>query len=518
MVSNGKQRVYPVALAVVLTLSNAAGANELRVEWLNSPCPKGLPAQDAEEGAQKFAPIVGAVITVLAPKLIAAGIDLAAKKLQAAGSDRPDLLSARTDAFFYEYLRQRRNALQARCIVAVEAENFNAPLTEEEPHRWRINAPHVGGFINPRMIFMAAVEPAPEGKLFRLVPTYLEIGDWRVHSFFGGSKRDYNFTVSLTAIGAAKPFASTDLAFKGLSDHTVYVASDPVLSAQVSDFMPLPEVSTGGAKYVSDVETAWASKDRAASLLDAQYKISNEKKKRAEPGYEAPPGKEPSVYNDGRYTAKLDAYCKGVAQSNKPLASAQRTVPAECNWRNQVALEAATSTKADAELRPTSLVWAAKTCWPDPTVRKQQLAMPAPKGYICTEPSTLAEAPSKLHTRVATLVVVSEVIPGSKAAKFFGDVLADSKADVSKVITDQLPPMTDQAKDAKDSAQRALQQAVVDADFQVTLAQNRLDELPADSPASKFTELRMKRQAAWYAANNAYRAVGRPPPYPETDQ
>ena len=109
----------------------------------------------------------------------------------------------------------------------------------------------------------------------------------------------------------------------------------------------------------------------------------------------------------------------------------------------------------------------------------------------------------------------TEVIPGSKAAKFLGDALAASSADVSKVIVDKIGPISQAQRDARDSADRALDQAITDADYKVEIAEAEYAELPDGSLASKVTAARMKRQAAWYAANLAYKAAGRNPPYPD---
>ena len=84
------------------------------------------------------------------------------------------------------------------------------------------------------------------------------------------------------------------------------------------------------------------------------------------------------------------------------------------------------------------------------------------------------------------------------------------------MITERLPAITDQAKDAEDAADRSARQAVVLADLAVELAQNELDEqIAAQASMSKITDKRVKLQKAWYDANEAYRKVGRLPVYPE---
>lgn len=496
-----------ISLAGVLLPSHAQ--TEIRAEWFNGTCPKGLPA-DIQQAPQKFASVLAAVGAVIIPKLVSGGVDLAAKKLQAAGEDRPNTLSARTDAYFYNYLRERRNTLNARCLIVVEADNFNATPAAEEPHTWRPLTARVGAYENARMIFMASVDPAPEGKLFRLVPAYLELKDWRERSFWGSSQRDYNIAVTLAVIGASEHFASVNMAFKGLVNNKTYTLTDSLMGGAATDYVPFAPLSAEGTKHINAVESAWSNKDRAASILDAKLRFDNEPADRAA-GKIPPPV--PVLYRDP-YLVHLTDYCGSVRTANRDLEKSKREVPAICSWELDLKLAAVNEARKEIERSADWLQWAQQICWPEPQERARQTAMAQPDGHECTEPANLKNQ-STPHTRVSSLVAVTEVISGSKTAKFLGDALSASSADVSKVIVDRLPPFTKEARDAADAADRVLLQAVIDADFKVELAENELAELPDDAPASKVTAARMKRQAAWYVANNAYRSVGRTPPYPE---
>lgn len=498
-----------LAIVVASTAIPSFADTEIRAEWFNGTCPKGLPAE-ASQAPQKFAAVLAAVGSVIVPKLVSGGVDLAAKTLQAAGEDRSSAMSARTDAYFYNYLRERKNALNARCLLIVEADNFNATPVAAEPHTWRPLAPRVGAYQNARMIFMAAVITAPEGKLFRLVPAYFEIRDWRERSFWNSDRRDYIIAVTLTGIGQSTHFASVRMAFKGVNSNQTYTLTDSLMNGAETDYVPLAPLSVEGTKTISTIESAWASKDRAASILDAKLRFDNEPADHA--AGKIPPVV-PNVYRDP-YLAKLGEYCTAVRTASRDLEKSKREIPAVCNWQLEQRLDAVNQAKKEVERSADWLQWAKVTCWPDAQERAAQVAVPHPDGHECTEPTSLKNQ-STPHTRVTSLAVVTEVIPGSKVAKFLGNALSESATNVSKVIVDNLPPLTKEARDAANVADRALQQAVIDADYKVELAENELAELPDNAPASKVTEARMKRQAAWYTANNAYRAVGRIPPYPD---
>ena len=502
-----------LASVAVTAAAPSFAETQLRAEWFNNPCPLGLPKTQAEAPV-KFAGLVTAIAAVVVPKLVAGGVDLAAKKLQAAGADRPNAISARTDDYFYTYLRKRKNTLKSNCLIVVEAENFNGQVAGLDATNWRRYATRVGTYQSPRMIFMAAVETAPEGKLFRLVPAYLEIKDWRERSFWNGAQRDYNIAVTLSAIGQPSHFASLSVNFKGLtSNKTRTIVDDElIMSEATTDYVPLAPLSDEGTKFIASVESAWATKDRAASILDGYQKWLKEE---AEMKAGTAPMPVPNLYR-APYLGTLDNYCTLVRAANKDLDKSKREIPAACNFRLNQKSEAVAADKLEVERELDWRNWAAVTCWPDQADRDAALGAPDPNGAVCAEPKLPKSLPQS-HTRVAGLVVVTEVIPGSKAAKFLGDALAASSADVSKVIVDKLPPLTQQARDAAAAADRTLAQAVIDADYKVEVAENELAELPGDAPASKVTAARMKRQAAWYAANNGYRAVGRNPPYPENN-
>lgn len=500
-----------LALVAVTAAASSFAATQLRAEWFNNRCPLGMPQTEAEAPV-KFAGLVGAIAAVIVPKLVSGGVDLAAKKLQAAGSDRPNEMSARTDDYFYTYQRKRKNTLKSNCLIVVEAENFDGQLAGLGATDWRRYATRVGTYQGVRMIFMAAVETAPEGKLFRLVPAYLEIKDWRERSFWNSDRRDYNIAVTLSVIGQTSHFASLSMNFKGLTSNKTWtlVSNELVMGDATTDYVPLAPISEEGTKFVASVESAWATKDHAASILDEYQKwLEDEAKKKA--GTAEMPM--PNLYRDA-YLSLLDNYCASVRTANKDQEKSKREIPSACNFRLDQKFEAVAAAKKAVERAQDWRDWAAVTCWPDKTDRATALSAQDPNGAVCAEPKLPKRLPQS-HTRVAGLVVVTEVIPGSKAAKFLGDALAASSADVSKVIVDKLPPLSQQARDAAAATDRTLAQAVVDADYKVEIAENELAELPSDAPASKVTAARMKRQAAWYAANNAYRAVGRNPPYPD---
>ncbi len=499
-----------IILLVFLTfLPPCHAETEIRIEWINGACPMGLPATE-KEAPQKLAPLVAAIGAVIIPKLVAGGVDLAAKKLQAAGEDRPNIMSARTDDFFYHHLRERNNFVRARCLIIVEADNFNSTPTASPPHTWRPNTKRVGSFENARMIFMASVDLAPEGKLFRLIPAYLELKNWRESSFWNSDRRDYSFTVTMTAIGAAAHFASASIELKGLANNKIYTANDSLMYEAKTDFLPLPPISAEGTAYINSVETAWIDKDRAASILDAKMAFDKEAAEKAA-------GKIPTLpplYREP-YKGALTKYCTSVATANKNLDKTKQEVPTICNWELDAQLVAVEQARKQVERDADWIKWAQETCFTDPSNRARQIGQVTEKGYLCEAPTSLKIA-EKQHTRVTTLVAISEIIPGSKAAKFWGDALASGASDVSKAIVGALPPLTKESRDAVDAAKNALNQAVVLAEYKVEMAESALAELPKDAPNSQLTEARMNRQEAWFAANNALRAAGQLPRYPES--
>ncbi|WCM94078.1 hypothetical protein M5C99_04920 [Acidovorax sp. NCPPB 2350] len=500
-----------MALTALAAASSSFADTQLRAEWFNNPCPLGMPASE-QEAPVKVAGIVGALAAVIVPKLVAGGVDLAAKKLQAAGEDRASDKTTRTEDYFYAYQRDRKNKLKSNCLIIVEAANFDGTLTGLTPTDWRLNATRVGTYQAPRMIFMAAVQTAPEGKLFRLVPAYLDIKDWRERSFWHSDRRDYNIAVTLSGIGQSSHFASLSMSLKGLSNNRTWTlaGNDLMMVEAATDFVPLAPISDEGTKFINSVETAYVNKDRAASILDEYQKW---RKEDAEKKAGQAPMAMPKLVRDP-YRKALEEYCAAVRTANKDLDKTKREMPIACNYPADELLELASAAKKSVEREPDWLNWAALTCWPVQSDRDAALAAPDADGATCSAPRLPKSLPQP-HTRVAALVVVTEVIPGSKAAKFLGDALSASSADVSRVIVDKIGPLSKEARDARDAAERALDQAITDADYKVDIAESEYAELPDGSPASKVTTALMKRQAAWYAANVAYKAAGRNPPYPE---
>lgn len=505
-----------LAVTALAATSSSFADTQLRAEWYNNDCPLGMPASEQEEeGPYKMA-ITGAVAAVIAPKLVAGGVDLAAKKLQAAGEDRANDKTARTEDYFYLYTRSRKNILQSNCLIIVEADSFDGSSDGWALTDWRQYVTRVGTYQAPRMIFMAAVQTAPEGKLFRLVPTYLEIKDWRERSFWHSDRRDYNIAVTLSGIGQTSHFASLSMSFKGLTNnHRPWTLADNdlMMVEAATDFVPLAPISDEGTKLINSVETAYVNIDRAASILNEYKKWRKEEATRNDGTAPIPM---PKLVRDP-YRRELDTYCMAVRTANRDLDKTKREMPATCNFRVDEQLEVANAAKKAIEREADWLNWAAVTCWPDKSKRDEALkalAAPDSDGATCSDPKLPKNLPQP-HTLVAGLVVVTEVVPGSKAAKFLGDALSSSSADVSKVIVDKIGPLSKEARDARDAADRALDQAITDADYKVEIAEAEYAELPDASPASKITTALMNRQAAWYAANVAYKAAGRNPPYPE---
>ena len=85
----------PLAFSMAATPGPAFADTVVRAEWISGDCPKGLPPV-AQEAPQKFSGLLIALASVILPKLVSGGVDLAAKSLQAAGEDRLSTLAART--------------------------------------------------------------------------------------------------------------------------------------------------------------------------------------------------------------------------------------------------------------------------------------------------------------------------------------------------------------------------------------------------------------------------------------
>lgn len=120
-------------------------------------------------------------------------------------------------------------------------------------------------------------------------------------------------------------------------------------------------------------------------------------------------------------------------------------------------------------------------------------------------------------TTAATLV---ETRPGSRFAAFLGTALSAAKDDVSKAIVNRVVPDSKPADPAaEEAAARDSRRAVTLAELAVTKAEDALAEAQAAVPRlqSKVTQAQIDLLKARIAANDAYRVLGLPVPYPSAD-
>jgi hypothetical protein len=498
-------RVMPlVVIALGCAMAKAQVPNQMRAEWLSQPCPLGLPAPT--EGA-RHAGVGALLLAAVAPKLIEGGVDMAAKALTAAGQAKEDALDARTNSFYYVSHHEGKNHINARCLVVVEAQTFDADSPPDSHLSWARTSTTLKRFSAPRMVFMAAVRPLPEGKFITLEPAYLELNGTRKSGFFSArGKLDYNFAIAMETPGSTKPFASSNFTFEGLTSSGVYTSTHPVLQSAKSLPMPMPEVSAPGQAIQSQLAEIWAPRDRAAAILDRYIRRNDPR-----------PAVQPSLYMPRSNTFEArQAYCQALSAANEKRPRSAFLSDPICDFAVAEARATLANALSDMELSQPLVSWAYEICYPDVNARNIRIESPPVEGHSCQVPEQATKLHGLTYTYFTTHVVSSEVRPGSKFAKFLGEALSASKADVSRAFASKIPALTDAQKIAEEEGDRSARRAVLEADLAVEAAEATLAATP-DSPVATKTQAKLALLKAKFTANDAYRKSGRVPPYPEAD-
>lgn len=138
---------------------------------------------------------------------------------------------------------------------------------------------------------------------------------------------------------------------------------------------------------------------------------------------------------------------------------------------------------------------------------------------ISSTNATAFEQLRKLHIYLSPATIEFEVIESRKGSPFLkavADILDKSKKGVGEALVASLSP-AERAKRQADEEQRTRNSraAVAAAQDLVKLRQAELDDLPATATRAARVKAENDLRQAKIAANNAYIADGRVPPYPE---
>ena len=474
-----------------------------RVAWLDA-----CPSEPEQPGLQAFGGVAAAMIAVVGPKLVDGAIDAAASALKAAGESKSESSSARVFQSFYT-VNQMADLVpspELQCVVVVRGKFASGPSHADFP--WADKAETLKGLQSIDFRFEARMRAVNGLKSFQLVPILAELQRVQKRpwwSFGAQQARDYNVSLALQVPGAASPFAAASFTIPDLKEGQRASFDNWRLAQQVSEPMAFPAAP-------ADVDAARARREKAVAPLLAAVDILTP----SEAGDPAPSlyVKEPGVMQ------ALQAYCSAQAEFNSQLPEAARQLDTRCAQQFGVdekrerldgALQTALRASTEQGGSGRSIEWATRVCKP----RK----LPPKDGpeRDCEHFESDTSLTSAAFSKFSTSLTLVETREGSRFLSYLGTALGAAKEDMGKAISDRLiPAVKDQ--DADEATSRAARRAIGLADLEVERAEQALAEaLAALKSASEVTTARVALLKAKTSANDAYRAVRQPVPFPEVD-
>jgi hypothetical protein len=498
-------RTLTAALALSIPLIACADDHPsvTRVAWLDE-CPS---TPDLTK-VQGFSAVGVALVAAIGTKLIDGAIDTAASALKAAGESKSASSTARSFQSFY-YVNQMADVVpdpSLRCVVVVRGKFTNEASGNAFP--WADKSLSIKGLQAVDFRFEAAIRPVTGLKSFQLVPVYAELARAQENSWWsqGAKARDYTVSVAMQAPGTTSPFASTTFVIPQLKEGTPALADDWRLAQQISEPLPFPAPPI-------DVEAMRVRREKAVAPLLLAVDILT-------PAKAQDPAPNLYAQDESKVRAALKALCTGQSAFNATLPREQWQLDARCAQEHEiearrVALdqELATALRSPkaAGRSGRSLDWATRICQPKTVPPKD-----GPE-TDCQAFKTDDKLTNATYSPFTTNITVVETRDGNKFLGYLGKALGDSKESLgkeiaSRVLPDKKDPAGDEARD------RAASRALAFADLEVERAGQALAEaLEAKKAVSEITAARVILLKAKVAANDAYRAAGRPVPYPEAD-
>jgi hypothetical protein len=552
--TNAKHHLVPVlALALASTLGfpgNATaedGKPETRI-YTFPTCPATGPDvyKDPAGAIGGLAPLVAALVSAVVSPLIEGVVDKGVNALKEAAKDK-DFPIASPDPVmkeFYQVGLSGETALnrQIGCIVLVRAEfetgKFPSgvskpgdPLSKRIDDKFRVWAgssatPQPGddyARVKPgKLEFYFEVVPvvSDDGKTLGLRPQALQVESFASKDgFFGPSRRNYQFTVTFADPFGSTAFASADFKYEGVERGT----SKEACVAKPAKTYCVPTELGGirgwyATKPISD-DFAALIKKRQANAVTLKTAVTA-----LDP---TPPM--PTVPDDlANVGPKLNNYCRELEASNKPRTNGQQWDDAcpstlarakrEYLYEESVAATKLAKQQADE-------FWSKKCL--DPA--GAQLAKNDQNMVKCLEAlaGTQQLAPAGKFLLTSTIV---ETRPGNKLAAFLAPAAEKVAPAVKTALKEKFDPV-EREKVAVAAASKAVTDAKTkrDALNAITLAEDAVSAAQAtyDAAFAKSadapTDTALKVAAlnahialvkAQIAANDAYRALDLPIPYP----
>ena len=460
--------------------------SETRIGWM-AQCPG---YQETTTGKERSIGIL--LATILLPKAIDAGVDLAATALKKATEEKQFTSNGRVDNDFYVVTNDGDLAIQSkiRCLVIVKGQFTNA-ATNPKFKDWAGALPFAGlQTIDFR--FETKIRALKGGKFFILDPAYLEFNKIEGKSIWTKNERDISISLSLQTPGAASPFASTNFEFKKLSAGTKFHFGDPSFIGKESLPLPypaeIPDAITAKTKRITTI----APYLQAFSILEKKQNASKAQKGISE---------QPDLYAQKSVSDAADEFCSALVALNSTTPQQLQKEDSRCAYILKNKEKKLLKALSDASLDSPSVTWALNLC---------NLA-----SIDSFEPSKSCK-PEIMETQsygyFVTKTTIVETRDGTAFAKFLAKTIGDSKSEISQFAKDSILPY-DKAKAQNLQKQGDLGVEKAEADLAVLLA----DPDPKQNQNSLIINARLEVLKAKSIANEYYRKSGESVPYPEAN-
>lgn len=494
------------SLTTISMLALAFGANaaeapqQTRVVWTDT-CSSIKP----EKTDQARSGILGAVLLAVAPKLIEGAVDAAANALKAAGETKSVTSTGKTSADFYAVNPQGDLTLQYGCVRVIRGDFSGA---DNLPRDGLSALAGLEGLKSTSLEFEAKIEPIRGLKYFRLRPVYLKAIHFADSSIFSKDEREYTIALSLAVPGGTVPFGSATFTFPSVKQGEEIRLDDWRFANASSEPIAFAPESADATKVRTKRQGIAAPYLLAMDIVKSRQRAEKEGADAAKPGSKKPITRVPSLYDNIEVVTKAVPYCGALQQYNKQLHDLARTYDERCKYVLEPATVKLESALKKAHYDDARLAWANEVCG---TIEGSQDTEESCSKY---DPDLTAVSSTYFSTS-ATLV---EARPGSKFAKFLGEALGASKADVSAAIGKKIIPQTSEQKDAVTQGERDARRGIIIAEMQVTQAEESLAAAALAAKPADITAARIIYVKAKIAVNDAYRKAGLAVvPYPELD-
>jgi hypothetical protein len=521
----------PLCAALLCSGANAATPQLESRLFVNEKCPSRMAGAGEKNGA-----FGSALLSVLAGPLVDAAVDLGVNAISKAAEDKAvDLPPASLFGRFYSTGATGLHQVHPDnlCITLV-AGNFGPKAEGEQPAMplWLVNAiPRLnksGLQGAPALYFEAEIVVSDDRKHFALHPRAVYIGQFQQSSSWGRDKRKFDIGLAFQDIESTQAYASFQFSYPDVEPGYARLAC-----AVGEKPLNYPECKVDGAGATK----GWFQMQPETTGM---LKLSTARKHLAArlggllPSPQVVYQTAPDLVLENVLSSAGDKYCRELDKDNARLPEKLRRVDELC----PVALRSSQEvSKADLALRQRKLDYVdAYMLYQEECMKKVYTDAPKDRKTLYEKFSTIPEtkeADIKACVQLQPPVdggeftlsaTVVETRPGSRFAKWFAPVAKSASGDIKTLIKNELPQQRKEEKErlAKAASEKAALdrlalQTLKVVDLEVTMAQNNLDKAESTQPRDDNDVLGkqillLKKQ---FEANNAYRAAGLDPRYPD---